>query len=53
MKNGWKTEEDKLLENMRIPAEEKLRRIKRVMEFTEHFSTRRAKKIRKVLLSEQ
>ncbi|MBU1084276.1 MAG: hypothetical protein KKG84_04185 [Candidatus Omnitrophica bacterium] len=51
MKNGWETEKEKILKNMRMSAKEKLTRIKKVQEFTEFFSTKKAKSTRKALLS--
>jgi len=47
---GIKTRKQKIRENMKIPPAEKLKRLKRIMGFTEHFSTRRVKKIRKALV---
>lgn len=49
MMSERKINREKIIENMKIPPMEKLRRIKRIMEFTEHFSTKRVKKIRKEL----
>jgi len=45
-----KTRKQKILENMKITPSEKLTRLRRIMEFTEHFSTKRVKKIRKALV---
>jgi len=49
MITGRKTRKQKILENMKIPPAEKLKRLKRIAEFTEYFSTRHVKKIRKAL----